>query len=54
MTVAAWTTGAPLDELNWWKSINWKIIGEEVRRLQVRIAKAVQPGGPERACLMNA
>ncbi len=42
MTVAAWTTGAPLDGLNCWKSINWETIGEGVRRLQVRIAKAVK------------
>ncbi len=42
MTVVAWTTGAPLDGLNCWKSINWETIGEEVRRLQVRIAKAVK------------
>ncbi len=35
-------TGAPLDEQNWWKSIDWKTVGEHVRRLQVRIAKAVK------------
>ena len=41
MTVAVLATGAPLDGTNWWKSINWKTVGEHVRRLQVRIAKAV-------------
>jgi len=42
MTVAVWSTGAPLDGRNWWKSINWKTVGLHVRRLQVRIAKAVK------------
>ncbi len=42
MTVTFWVTGAPLDEQNRWKSIDWKTLGEHVRRLQVRIAKAVK------------
>jgi RNA-directed DNA polymerase len=42
MTVAVWSTGAPLDRQNWWKSINWKTVSEHVRRLQVLIAKAVK------------
>jgi len=44
MTVAAWSSGAPLDQQNWWKSIEWKTVKSEVRRLQVRIAKAVKEG----------
>jgi len=44
MTAAFGLTGAPLGSQNGWKSINWKIVGEAVRRLQVRIAKAVKEG----------
>ncbi len=44
MTVAVWSTGAPSDEQNRWKSIDWKTVGAGVGRLQVRIAKAVKEG----------
>jgi RNA-directed DNA polymerase len=36
-------TGAALSDVIW-KSINWKTINAEVRRLQMRIAKAVREG----------
>lgn len=44
MAVTVWSSGAPLDEQNWWKSIDWKTVKAVVRRLQVRIAKAVREG----------
>lgn len=34
--------GAPVNELIEWKSVNWRAARKQVRRLQVRIAKAVQ------------
>jgi len=34
--------GAPVDEANKWSSIEWKEAQRRVRRLQVRIAKAVK------------
>ena len=36
--------GALIDYANGWKSINWKYVRSEVRRLQMRIAKAVKEG----------
>ena len=36
--------GAPVDDAKKWASINWKEARQHVRRLQVRIAKAVQEG----------
>jgi len=34
--------GAPIDEAKKWSSINWKEAERQVRRLQMRIAKAVK------------
>jgi RNA-directed DNA polymerase len=36
--------GAPVDDAKKWTSIDWKEARQQVRRLQVRIAKAVQEG----------
>ena len=36
--------GAPSDRSDDWNSIDWKKVRSEVRRLQVRIAKAVKEG----------
>ena len=40
MTVAQ-ATGAPPDIVNW-KAVDWRKVHNEVRRLQVRIAKAAR------------
>ena len=41
--------GALRDDAKKWSSIDWKEVQREIRRLQVRIAKAVkQPGYPTR------
>ena len=32
-----------------WKAIDWSLVGQEVRRLQMRIAKAIQAGRHRRA-----
>lgn len=37
-------TGAPSAKGNGWKAINWHAVRREVRRLQIRIAKAVREG----------
>jgi len=43
MTVLTETkTGAPIDSAEKWASIDWKKARAEVRRLQMRIAKAVK------------
>ena len=34
--------GAPINEAHEWNSIYWKVVQKQVRRLQMRIAKAVQ------------
>ncbi len=44
MSVGEKLTGATLSLSERWKSINWNKVEAEVRRLQVRIAKAVQEG----------
>jgi hypothetical protein len=41
MAVVEKLTGATLSLSEYWKSINWMKVEAEVRRLQVRIAKAV-------------
>ena len=53
MTATVWSADAPFGRHTNWKSINWRQVRDAVRRLQVRIAKAVtkQPGGPIRARL---
>ncbi len=38
------TAGAPIGSFRNWKSIHWKAIYEAVKRLQMRIAKAVKEG----------
>jgi len=37
-------TGAPFSEIMSWRSIDWKAVEAFVRRMQVRIAKAVREG----------
>ena len=44
MTVANRPTDAPTSWKTEWKSINWKTVRDSVKRLQVRIAKAVTEG----------
>ncbi len=36
------TVGAPVDDANRWHSVNWNAVEKHVRRLQMRIAKAVK------------
>jgi RNA-directed DNA polymerase len=36
--------GAPSTIIKHWKAIDWQIVENEVRRLQLRIAKAIQIG----------
>ena len=43
-TVLLRSTGAPIDDAKRWKSIDWSKARREVRRLQMRIAKAVTEG----------
>ncbi len=38
----ATTAGAPIDDAKLWHSIDWKAAKKHVRRLQMRIAKAVK------------
>jgi RNA-directed DNA polymerase len=38
------TAGAPLAQINHWKVINWQTVEDHVRRLQLRIAKAIKTG----------
>jgi hypothetical protein len=58
MTAAARSTGAPSGLPKDWKSIEWKKVQKAVRRLQMRIAKAVRKklssGHPDRESLWNA
>ena len=42
MAAIARLTGAPSANGNNWKAINWQKVRREVRRLQIRIAKAVR------------
>jgi RNA-directed DNA polymerase len=44
MAAIARLTGAPSINGNNWKAINWQKVRREVRRLQIRIAKAVRDG----------
>ena len=44
MTAAVWSADAPFDRDTKWKFIDWKTVNRAVRRLQVRIAKAVKEG----------
>ncbi len=44
MTEAHRATGAPSGNLSTWDSVNWVTAGRNVRRLQMRIAKAVREG----------
>ncbi len=37
-------TGAPFSGMISWRSIDWKAVEASVRRMQVRIAKAVREG----------
>lgn len=38
------TAGAPSTRIIHWKAINWQIVEDQVRRLQLRIAKAIKLG----------
>ena len=44
---------APLDPPRGWKAIDWKALRQQVRRLQVRIAKAIQNGNYRRASALQ-
>lgn len=44
MTAVARLAGAPSATSDNWKAINWRKVNREVRRLQIRIAKAVREG----------
>ena len=46
MTVALNGTGALIDDAKQWHAIDWQRAQREVRRLQMRIAKAVKEGKP--------
>src|SRR5512139_3304059 len=46
-------TDASLDRPRLWKAINWNALQQQVRRLQVRIAKAVQLGKLRRASALQ-
>jgi RNA-directed DNA polymerase len=46
MTVAPNGTGALIDDAKQWHAIDWQRAQREVRRLQMRIAKAVKEGKP--------
>jgi len=48
MTVAPNGTGALIDDAKQWHAIDWQRAQREVRRLQMRIAKAVKEGKPGR------
>src|ERR1043165_8193940 len=50
MTVAQSTDASFTSSvLSTWKTIDWSLVGQEVRRLQMRIAKAIQAGRHRRA-----
>jgi hypothetical protein len=36
--------GAPSTKITHWKAINWQTVEDQVRRLQLRIAKAIETG----------
>jgi len=38
------SAGAPIDEADLWAQVDWDLARREVRRLQMRIAKAVKEG----------
>ncbi len=42
MTATIWSAGAPTSKYKRWKSINWKEVNIFVKRLQMRISKAVK------------
>ena len=44
MTTLNTMLGAPLAVRLEWKAINWKTVREHVKRLQMRIAKAIKLG----------
>ena len=56
--MTAGKAGALRDNAEKWSSIDWKEAQRQVRRLQMRIAKAVkevtQPGRPTRAAFRDA
>ncbi|KPA16170.1 hypothetical protein MHK_003623, partial [Candidatus Magnetomorum sp. HK-1] len=44
--MTAQKAGALVDDAKLWHSINWKALDSNIRRLQMRIAKAVEEGRP--------
>lgn len=42
MTALKTVTGAPLTERSAWDSVNWDKVRIEVKRMQMRIAKAIR------------
>ena len=56
ITATVWSADAPFDRHRKWKFIDWKSVTSAVRRLQVRIAKAVKNGrvAQQGQALMNA
>ncbi|MBU3953250.1 MAG: reverse transcriptase N-terminal domain-containing protein, partial [Proteobacteria bacterium] len=42
MTAVLWPAGAPTGKYTVWASINWRAVSMFVKRLQMRIAKAVK------------
>ena len=42
MTTLSTTIGAPSAKIRNWKLINWGLVKDQVRRLQMRIAKAIK------------
>jgi RNA-directed DNA polymerase len=46
-------TDASFDPLRNWKAIHWKVLWQQVRRLQVRIAKAIKNGNYRRASALQ-
>lgn len=57
MTATVRLADAPFGRHSKWKFIDWKTVKSAVRRLQVRIAKAVSENSrvaPQRRALMNA
>jgi len=51
------SAGAPRDDATKWAKVDWNLARREVRRLQVRIAKAVTPryavGVPNKGILLE-
>ena len=53
MTATVRLTDAPVGGYNNWNSIPWRMVERDVRRLQMRIAKAVQTGKLRKATALQ-